>query len=239
MSTHCVQGRFDTVGGVGCYLATPTGEYSNEKAILFLPDVLGIELVNSRVVAVDLFEGDAAPMSAMDASTWNHLRAGTFDFGAWLPKHGTNVTRPRIDNVIAALKQQRIKEFAATGYCFGGSGAPARYVFDLAFDGIIKAAAVSHPSLLNIPDDLYKLKATKIPLLINSCEFDPVFPADAQAQADAVLGGGHINTDLYRREYFQGCTHGFAVRGDLSDPKVKAGKEGSFKATVEFFSVHF
>ena len=25
---------------------------------------------------MDLFEGDAAPMSAMDASTWNHLRVG-------------------------------------------------------------------------------------------------------------------------------------------------------------------
>lgn len=26
------------------------------------------------------------------------------------------------------------------------------------------------------------------------------------------------------------------MRGDLSDPKVKAGKEGSFKATVDWFS---
>ncbi|KAJ3903857.1 dienelactone hydrolase family-domain-containing protein [Lentinula edodes] len=38
----------------------------------------------------------------------------------------------------------------------------------------------------------------------------------------------------YRREYFDGCTHGFAVRGDLSIPQVKAGKEGAFKAAVEW-----
>jgi hypothetical protein len=39
----------------------------------------------------------------------------------------------------------------------------------------------------------------------------------------------------YKREYFPKCTHGFAVRGDLSIPEVKAGKEGAFKAAVEWF----
>jgi hypothetical protein len=28
------------------------------------------------------------------------------------------------------------------------------------------------------------------------------------------------------------------VRGDMSDPKVKAGKEGAFKNTVEFMIKH-
>lgn len=39
----------------------------------------------------------------------------------------------------------------------------------------------------------------------------------------------------YKREYFEGCRHGFAVRGDLSDPKVKAGKEVSFRAAAKWF----
>ncbi|KAG6374765.1 dienelactone hydrolase [Boletus reticuloceps] len=247
MSTHCYsgvrhegnpEGKFDTIGGVKCYLATPIVDYSKEKIVLFLPDAFGIELVNNqllcddfakngfRVVGVDLFNGDPAPLDAMET--------GTFNLSAWLSKHGTDVTRPRIDNVIATLKHQGIMEFAATGYCFS-----ARYVFDLAFDGIIKVAAVSHPSLLKIPEDLHKFKQTKVPLLINSCEIDQVFSTDSQAQADAILGGGLIKTDLYRREYFDGCTHGFAVRGDMSNPKVKAGKEGAFKAIVEFFLQYF
>ncbi|KAF8449342.1 hypothetical protein L210DRAFT_3640930 [Boletus edulis BED1] len=181
-----------------------------------------------RVVGVDLFNGDPAPVDAMEASTC-----------AWLSKHGTDVTRPRIDNVIATLKHQGIKEFAATGYIASVCIQSARYVFDLAFDGIIKVAAVSHPSLLKIPEDLHKFKQTKVPLLINSCEIDQVFPIDSQAQADVILGGGLTKTDLYRREYFDGCTHGFAVRGDMSNPKVKAGKEGAFKAIVWFFLQYF
>ena len=39
----------------------------------------------------------------------------------------------------------------------------------------------------------------------------------------------------WSRPYFPGATHGFAVRGDLSDPRVKAAKEGAFKNTVEWF----
>ena len=128
------------------------------------------------------------------------------------------------------MKELGVVEFAATGYCFG-----ARYVFDLAFDGIIKVAAVSHPSLLKVPEDLEKIKSTGVPLLINSCEVDPQYPLDSQKTGDEILGAGTTSSEKYERTYWPGCTHGFAVRGDISDPKVKAGKEGSFKATVEWF----
>ncbi len=71
----------------------------------------------------------------------------------------------------------------------------------------------------------------KAPLLINSCTVDSQFPPESQTQADKILADFAPG---YKREYFEGCTHGFAVRGDLSDPKVKAGKEGAFKSVVEW-----
>ena len=134
-----------------------------------------------------------------------------------------------IDNVIHELKEKGITDFAAVGFCFG-----ARYVFDLAFDGEIKAAAVSHPSLLVVPDDLHKYKETGIPLLINSCEVDQAYPPEAQKLGDEILGDGKASAEKYERLYWAGCTHGFAVRGDISNPQVKAGKEGAFKAMVEW-----
>lgn len=39
---------------------------------------------------------------------------------AWIGKHGADVTRPQIDNVLKGLKDEGVKEFAATGFCFGG-----------------------------------------------------------------------------------------------------------------------
>ncbi|KAF9219730.1 alpha/beta-hydrolase [Gyrodon lividus] len=246
LCSHCIagvrhegipEGKVEVIEGVKCYVATPTADYPKDKVILYLPDIWGIELVNAqlladdfarngfKVVAVDYFDGDALPLDAMNDST--------FDLMAWLGKHNADATRPPLDKVIAALEAQGVKEFAATGYCFGG-----RYVFDLAFDRVIKVAAVAHPSLLKVPVDLEKFRDAKIPLIINSCPTDEQFPPTSQALADTILGGGSTSTELYKREYFDGCEHGFAVRGDLSKPEIKAGKEGAFKATVEFFLKH-
>lgn len=38
----------------------------------------------------------------------------------WRNRHTDEKTRARIDPVIAALKEQGVIRFAATGYCFGG-----------------------------------------------------------------------------------------------------------------------
>ena len=122
-------------------------------------------------------------------------------------------------------------------------------MFDLAFENVINVSVVSHPSSLQVPADLevrrvsfcistpnadaqtYK-GSSRAPLLINSCEVDQQFPLEAQAQADTILSSFEYG---YKRTYWEGCRHGYAVRGDLTDPKVKEGKEGAFKAAVEWF----
>ncbi|KAJ7108764.1 Alpha/Beta hydrolase protein [Mycena epipterygia] len=230
------EGKTETIGGITCYVATPSVDYPKDKVILFLTDVFGLALNNNRLLAddfarngfrtivPDIFNGDPVPESAFEPG------APPFEREKWFSTHGAEHTRPPIDSVIAALRADGVTGFAATGYCFG-----ARYVVDLAFEGIIQVSAISHPSGLTIPDDLTKYAAVaKAPLLINSCTVDRPFPLEAQAQADAILGDGKFAPG-YKREYFEGCHHGFAVRGDMSDPKVKAGKEGAFKACVDWF----
>jgi hypothetical protein len=71
-------------------------------------------------------------------------------------------------------------------------------------------------------------------MLINSCETDPMYNPDAQAKGDEILGNGTTEAENYKRTYYPGCVHGFAVRGDKNDPKVKFGKEDSFKQSVEW-----
>ncbi|KZT25121.1 alpha/beta-hydrolase [Neolentinus lepideus HHB14362 ss-1] len=236
------EGKIETIGGVESYVATPTVDYPKNKVILFLTDVFGYYLDNNKlladdfakngfkVIVPDYLHGDPIAADALDGKT-------DFDLFAWFSGkyakdgkgHGPDVTRPILDKVIAALKEQGVTDFGVAGYCFGG-----RYCFDLAFDNVAKAVMVAHPSLLKTPDDLEKYAATsKAPLLINSCEVDQQFPIEAQAKADEILGGGKFAPG-YERAYWDGCVHGFAVRGDISNPKVKTGKEGAFKNTVEF-----
>ncbi|KIK62366.1 hypothetical protein GYMLUDRAFT_41788 [Collybiopsis luxurians FD-317 M1] len=228
------KGHWEKIGGIDCYVGIPSDiEYPKDKALLFLSDVFGMQLVNNRLLVddfaangiltygVDYFFGDPMPADAMNSET--------FDRDAWRAQHGYDRTRPAVDAVIAALKEKGIQSFGATGYCFG-----AAYTVPLAIENVIQVAAVSHPSRLKVPEDLEKYASvSKAPFLINSCEVDAMFPKESQAKADEIFGNDKFAPG-YKREYFPGCKHGFAVRGDMNDTKVKAGKEGAFKATVEW-----
>ncbi|KAJ7886889.1 Alpha/Beta hydrolase protein [Mycena olivaceomarginata] len=227
------EGEMTEIGGVPCYVATPTVDYPKDKAVLFLTDAHGMLLVNNKLLAddyarngfktvvPDLFNNDAVPVASLSPG------APPFDWPSWLPKHGAAQTRPIVDAVIDALKAEGVKEIAASGYCFG-----ARYTFDLAFDRVVRVAVVAHPSLLKRPQDLetYRDKATA-PLLINGCTHDPVFPLEDQEKADEILANFAPG---YKREYWDGASHGFALKGNLSDPKVWEAKTGAFKATIEW-----
>ncbi|CCM02586.1 uncharacterized protein FIBRA_04689 [Fibroporia radiculosa] len=245
---HCVsgvrhegtpEGQFEDVAGINTYIATPTVDYPKDKAVLFITDIFGPQLINAQLLAddyarngfkvyvPDIFSNDSAPADALDpGSRW--------DFMAWLGKHGpSDAARPILDKVIAALKAGGVEKIGTLGFCYG-----ARLGFDLAFENVTQVTVASHPSLLQVPADLEKyLTASKAPLLINTCEVDQMFPPDSQAKADAILGDGKFAPG-YQRTYWEGCVHGFTVRGDTSNPKVKAGREGAFKASVEFLIKH-
>jgi len=203
-----------------------------------LPDIFGPQLINAQLLADDFaangFKTIIPDYLNGDAAAADALKPGSnFDLVKWIGNHTQAQTRPFLDKVIDALKGQGIQTLGATGYCFGG-----RYVFDLAFDNIIKAAVVSHPSLLQVPADLEKyLASSKAPLLINSCPIDQLFPLESSNKADELFGDGKFAPG-YKREFWEGCTHGFAVRGDMTNPQVKAGKEGAFRAAVNWFNAN-
>ncbi|EIN09462.1 alpha/beta-hydrolase [Punctularia strigosozonata HHB-11173 SS5] len=228
------QGKFEKIDGVDAYVATPEIDYPKDKVILFLPDIYGLAQ-NSKLVAdafakngfktviPDYLNGDPVPEDVLRGKVPN------FSIQEWFKNHGTEQTRAPLDKVINGLKAQGVTTFGVTGYCLG-----ARYAFDLAFEDFPKAVVVSHPSLIEYADLEKYFAQSKAPLLINSCEVDQMFPPDKQAKADEIFGDGKF-VPGYTRVHWEGCTHGFSIRGDISDPKVKAGKEGAFKAAVDFF----
>ncbi|KAF8626701.1 hypothetical protein AX15_004725 [Amanita polypyramis BW_CC] len=229
-------GTIEKIGGIESYIATPTVNYAKTKVVLFLSDIFGLKLPNSQLLCDDFARngfktimpdylfGDAIPLEAM--------ATGRVSLEEWRSRHTQAVTRPILDDVIKALKEQGIEHFAAVGYCFG-----ARYVFDLAFDHVIDVGVIAHPTLLKVPEDFQKYATiAKAPLLINGSTHDFMFPLESQIVADKFLGNFAPG---YRRECFEGCGHGFAIRGDITVPKIRAGKEGAFKATVGWFQKYF
>jgi len=48
----CIQGKWEKIGGVDCYVGTPTCEYPKDKAILYLADIFGPQLINAQVCSL-------------------------------------------------------------------------------------------------------------------------------------------------------------------------------------------
>ena len=65
---------------------------------------------------LDYFHGDPVPADALSPGTTT-----SFNFADWLPNHTQEKTRPTVDKVVEALKSEGVTDFAATGYCFGGT----------------------------------------------------------------------------------------------------------------------
>ncbi|KAJ7196528.1 hypothetical protein GGX14DRAFT_672825, partial [Mycena pura] len=164
-------------------VATPTVDYPKDKTHRRVRPALS----NNKLLAADFARnGFQVSAQAVRRRARSPSQPLLFDLKAWIGCHGQEQTRPIVDSVVAALREEGITVLATTGYCFG-----VRYVADLPTHAVTKVSAVSHPSRLAIPDDLTKYHAVaKAPLLINSCTVDEQSPLAAPAQADKIFGSG-------------------------------------------------
>ena len=173
--------------------------------LITLPQLLADDFARNgfKVIMPDVFDDDPAPVDAFNPGS-------TFNLMEWFGKHPFTRAHVIIRAVLDALKADGVTKIGSLGYCYGG-----RLCFDLAFTGDVHVVATSHPSMVKAPEDVQKyLEVAKAPLLINACETDQMWPVESQKVADEVLGGGKFAPG-YSQTYWPGCTHGFAVRGDL------------------------
>lgn len=169
----------------------------------------------------DLFEGDPIPLN----------RPEGFDIGHWFNKSGPSgghtikQVDPIVEKIIKEMKGSLgVKKIGAVGYCFG-----AKYVarFSAAGKGI-DAAAFAHPSFV----DAEELKAMTAPLTIAAAETDEIFPVEKRHETEAILKDMKIP---YQISLYSDVEHGFSVRGDVSNPRVKFAKEAAFLQHVQWF----
>ncbi|KAF8271804.1 dienelactone hydrolase endo-1,3,1,4-beta-D-glucanase [Lactarius quietus] len=223
------EGTYEEIKGIKTYVATPKTDYPKDKAILYLTDafvasssslpillsdpyqLLADDFARNgfKVYVPDLFEGDPVEEDAFKPG-------GNFDIATWFAKHASDHTGKRVRTVIEELKSKGVTVFGATGYCYGG-----RLVFDLAFDNIISVSVIY-------------LAKSKAPLLVNSCETDSQFPKEFAETTDEKFAKYEHG---YKRTYWEGCNHGFAVRGDPKIPAVAAGKKAHSRLLLNGLSI--
>jgi dienelactone hydrolase len=97
-------------------------------------------------------------------------------------------------------------------------------------DGVpsITAACAAHPGRFSIPQDV---TGAVVPLQFIFAEKDFEIK-EKQLEQVRELAKSMKDCPVH---YYPGTTHGFAVRGDETNPDVKAARQDAFKKACEFF----
>lgn len=227
------------LGPVEAYISEPTAAKDKEakRAILFVTDVFGHDSNNAQlladqfasegyyVIVPDLFYGDSIDFSQF----------GNIDIMKWLGGEYSDKkvahTPESIDPIIeASIKKMKeglgFKQLGAVGYCFG-----AKYVVRYLKDGVLDAGFVAHPSF--VTDE--ELAAITKPLTIAAAEFDDIFPTENRHRSEQIL----IKADVpWQISVFGAVSHGFAVRGDITDKRLRFAMEAAFAQAAQWFRFH-
>ncbi|SCU96085.1 LAMI_0F05160g1_1 [Lachancea mirantina] len=221
------KGNHSTVFGLDTYV---TGQESNDKIIVIMTDIFGNRFNNVLLIA-DAFGDAGYKVLIPDILDNDPIHPSkSQDFNDWKARHNADFTRQISEPFVKAVKSELKPKFLGlVGYCFG-----AKYAIQLIDEkaGVADAAAVAHPSFVSMEEIA---AVGKKPLLISAAEEDSIFPPENRHATEAKLQ--EIGA-VYQLDIFSGTSHGFAARGDISNPAVKYAKEKVFYDQVYWFD-HF
>ncbi|KAK9448585.1 Alpha/Beta hydrolase protein [Limtongia smithiae] len=222
--------------------------------ILFLTDIFGWELVNSRLLAdtyakegnfivytPNVFPFQPVPLDYMHSihattedmvpgfvSLWYQRMAVLPRIAAFLYLTRPAVMQPKIFQLARDLKEKHPDlPLFAVGFCWGG-----KYSLPLGTakmtPGIMTAVAAEHPSMLTIPDDV----AAVVPMSVGFGEKDTYISERTIDGIRKALGESGMDHEIIS---YTGMEHGFAVRGDVRKPDVKEGMTQAKDQVLNWF----
>ncbi|GAA6020691.1 hypothetical protein JCM11491_000516 [Sporobolomyces phaffii] len=227
-------GSIKEIGGVRTYVSLPKGDYDKTKALLFFTDIFGVDTMPNGLLLADSFAANGFATYVVDylkgdAASMEAYQKGDFDLGKWLQSHSPKeVALPLVDQVQDALKSEGVKRFGCVSFCYGG-----RVAADKVLNETLDVAVTAHPSLLDVPSDIEALNKKSIPFLFNNASKDVMFNKEQQEKSAEILKD---NKAFKFIEYDGG--HGFAIRGDPSDPDQRKSADDCFDNSVKFLKEH-
>ncbi|KAK4171087.1 Alpha/Beta hydrolase protein [Triangularia setosa] len=245
-------GTEQTVHNVPSYVSLPPDGAQSLGTVVIISDALGWNLRNTRVLAdayarripckvlvPDFNNGTALPekfLTLTDALPTANILTKIWIYAHLVPPllrfllyNRYAVAAPRVNAFFDSLRQELgpSGKIGVAGFCWGGL-----YTIRLTHlsPPLINCAFTAHPSLVSVPVDIEKVR-DDTPLSV------------ANGDDDEYLGRAKMKTvvrllrDRERHEVvmYEGAKHGFAVRGDIGDPKQKERGEGSEGQAVGWF----
>lgn len=222
-------GQYKTIGGLDTY---QTGaEFGDDKIIVILTDIFGYKYNNNRLVADELSKKGKIQVLVPDI-LMNDPIADIQDYmsraDAWRAKHTVEATSAIIRGFLNEVKSSLNPSFiGGIGHCFG-----AKYVvLELAANGLLSVGGIAHPSNLQVED----IEAITKPLVISAAEVDQAYPAELMSKSIEILNKNNIH---YQLTVFQGTSHGYAIRGDPTDGKIRYAQAKTIVDQIDFFNLY-
>lgn len=257
-------GFVEELGGVLTYVAQPQ-ENNNKNlkgAIVIATDAFGYTLINNRLLAdgfaretgmlcvvPDLFGAIGGmpvdllkPLEKSSSSRpwWQRVLEIPYKVFAiirillifmwWIRRQPPAPKVPMLESVMAAVQEKYgVSKFGVQGYCYGGKLA---VLLGGKANSPVAAVAMAHPSFLK-EEDVEQLCLPQLWLCAGS---DIAFGQKLRTKAEEICrrkeaaGGPPATFHVY-----PGVEHGFAVRGDGTNPVVKKAREDAFTKSSNFF----
>lgn len=217
------KGEYQEIAGLDSYVI---GE-SSDHMIVIITDVFGYKLNNIRLIADNLNELTSFQVIIPDILQNDPVDpAGPFNREEWFGKHHPGITSPIVTEFLTKLRNEKNpKKVFGIGYCFG-----AKFVVEhLGNDGLFDVGAVAHPSLLTVED----IDTIANPILISTGDNDAAFEPELRTKTIETLSKKDTR---FQVDIFQGATHGYAVKGDISNSLIKYAKEKTLLDQAHWFS---
>ncbi|SJM88848.1 probable protein AIM2 [Zygosaccharomyces bailii] len=220
------KGTYKDLFGIHTYV---NGYENNDKVIVIMTDVFGNKLNNTLLIA-DQFADAGYQVYIPDILFGDCIEKldGSVDIEKWKNRHNKVATKAITDQFMLGLKKEYSPKFiAVVGYCFG-----AKYAVQQVHGthGVADVCAIAHPSYVEA-EELREIGTNK-PILISAAEEDSIFSAELRHFTEETLAKLGLR---YQLDLFSGVQHGYAVRGDTSDPVIKYAKEKTLLDHIYWF----
>jgi len=208
---------------------------NKDVAVLIVHDIFGWTLNNARLLAdhyakeadatvylPDFFDGEVvAPEMLEDPE-----QAKKFDVMGFIGRHSKELRFPEISAAATALKKDLgFKKVGAIGFCYGGW---AVFRLGAKSNPLVDCVSTAHPSLATKEE----IEALGVPTQIIAPETDTQLTPELKEFCNKTIPALGLDYDY---QYFHGLVHGFATRGDHTDPKQKNGLERAKNVAVSWF----
>ncbi|KAK8091516.1 alpha/beta-hydrolase [Apiospora hydei] len=208
-------GKTTVFENVTMYYTGQEDKCRQDTAVLFLTDIYGLASPEDLRLADSFGRAGyftVAPDLFNGAPSPLDMNAPGFNQTQFLAAHGPDVTDPIVAKGIRYLREVRgYPRVAVTGYCFGGRYALRFAGASGAVQGV-DAAFAAHPAMWTDAE----IAAITLPASEMENLFDNL-------------------TTPWQIDLYSGAMHGFAVRGNLSDPQMRFAKETAFIQAVRWF----